>query len=195
MKDNLHYEIIDMKAEVEKLRVLKGNDGEPFEGEIPLHEVEQVIAKRINEATPNTRFIFDDFTHKNEDDFMAFAEKLLGVPNFVMFMTAKEDTIKARFMKKNEVEELSEEQVADLKADSDVNKARRLNMQKKLAKYADKCTQISQNTDITLENLKNQIKSKFSPGLLVVKHDTKIAVDSPCSNLSLKYNMLYLSAH
>lgn len=43
--------------------------------------------------------------------------------------------------------------------------------------------------------MKSEIKSKFSPGIIVVKHDQKLSVDNTCSNLSLKYNMLYISAY
>lgn len=143
-----------MKAEIEEMRKSKGADGEPFEGEIPVAEVEAVLLQKVQSAAPNTRFILDDYTHKSEDEFLSFVDKI-GTPGFVMFMTAKEDTIKARFMKKNETEELSEEQLADIKADSDANKAKRLNLQKKMTKYAEACNQITQTTDISLEALKN----------------------------------------
>lgn len=43
--------------------------------------------------------------------------------------------------------------------------------------------------------MKSEIKGKFSPGIIVVKHDQKLSVDNTCSNLSLKYNMLYISAY
>ena len=40
MKDKLDFNIIDMKAQTEEVRKTKGVDGEPFEGEIPIAEVE-----------------------------------------------------------------------------------------------------------------------------------------------------------
>lgn len=108
MSDKLGYNLIDMKAETDELRKAKGTDGEPFEGEIPVHEVEQEINKQIAKAKPNSKFVFDDYTHKTEDEFLAYVEKL-GVPDFCIFVTAKEDVIKARFMKKNEADEVNEE--------------------------------------------------------------------------------------
>lgn len=53
------------------------------------------------------------------------------MPDFILFLTAKEDTIKQRYMKKNEIEEVTEDQVAELKADSEVNKVKRIALQKK----------------------------------------------------------------
>lgn len=183
-----------MKAEMEKIREVKGTDGAPFEGDIPVEEVEAAVLDKIKTSKANSKFIIDDFIQKSEDEFLAFVEKI-GVPDFVLFMTAKEDAIKQRYMKKNEAEELNEEQLAEIKADSDANKQKRLSIQKKAATYGDKCTLITQSTDKPLEAVTAEIKTKFSPGIIVVKHDQQLAVDSACSNLSLKYNMLYISAY
>lgn len=99
-------------------------------------------------------------------------------------------------MKKNEVEgELTEEQVAEIKADSDANKVKRQIIQKGSAKYGEKCLQLTRSTDKSLESVLNDIKSEFSPGIILVKHDHKIPVDSSVANLSLKHNMLYICAH
>ena len=57
-----------------------------------------------------------------------------------MFITAKEDVIKQRYIKKNEIEEITEEQLADIKADSDANKIKKASLEKKIAKFGDKCT-------------------------------------------------------
>ena len=114
-----------MNAEMQALREEKGTEDGPFEGEISMREIEQRIIGKFNAAKANTRFIFDDFKHKSEDEFLTFIGKL-GVPDFILFLTAKEDTIKQRFMKKNEVEEVTEDQIAELKADSEVNKAKRI---------------------------------------------------------------------
>lgn len=41
----------------------------------------------------------------------------------------------------------------------------------------------------------NGIKKKFAPCIMMVKHDKKFAVDNSCANLSIKYNMLYISVY
>ena len=122
----------------EKLKEAKGSEEAPFEGEIPVEEVEQAILDKIKASKSNSKFLIDDYIQKSEDEFLAFVDKI-GVPDFILFMTAKEDAIKDRYMKKNETEELNEEQTAEIKADSEANKAKRQSIQKKAAAYGDKC--------------------------------------------------------
>lgn len=124
MEAKLGFTIIDMKAETEKLRESKGTDEEPFTGEVPVAEVEERILGMVKATKKNARFIFDDYTHKHEDEFLAFVERI-GVPDFILFLTASEDAIKARFLKKNELEEFPEDKLQELKEDSDANKAKR----------------------------------------------------------------------
>ena len=97
-----------MKKEEQALRDSKGTEDAPFEGEIPISEVEAAIMKRVKEAKPNSRFIIDDYIHKSEDQFLAFVDRI-GVPDFVLYLSAKEETIKQRYMKKHEAEELNED--------------------------------------------------------------------------------------
>lgn len=108
MAETLGYRIIDMKAETDKLKEAKGSEEAPFEGEIPVEEVEQAILDKIKASKSNSKFLIDDYIQKSEDEFLAFVDKI-GVPDFILFMTAKEDAIKERYMKKNETEELNEE--------------------------------------------------------------------------------------
>ena len=63
---------------------------------------------KIKASKPNSKFIIDDYIQKSEDEFLAFVEKI-GVPDFVLFMTAKEEAIKERYMKKHDADELNEE--------------------------------------------------------------------------------------
>lgn len=108
MAEKLGYQVIDMKAATEKLKEEKGSEDAPFEGEIAVEEVEQAILGQIKASKPNSKFIIDDYIQKTEDEFLAFVAKI-GVPDFVLFMTAKEEAIKERYMKKHEAEELNEE--------------------------------------------------------------------------------------
>lgn len=82
-----------------------------------------------------------------------------------------------------------------MKADSDKNRTKRQNIQKKAVEYGEKCLQIVQSTDKDMETVKGELKGKFTPGIIVVKHEPKLTVDNTCANLSLKYNMLYISAY
>lgn len=53
---------------------------------------------------------------------------------------------------------------------------------------------ISQSTDKSLETVFLEVKKKFRYGIIVVRHEQTLPVDNVCSNLSLKHNLLYVSA-
>lgn len=47
----------------------------------------------------------------------------------------------------------------------------------------------------TQEGANNKLKSLFSAKVIIVNHDKRLDVDTQCSNLSIKYNMLYMSVY
>jgi len=115
--NNFGWKVIDMKAIAEKIRPTLGTEDEPFEGDVPLAEVEKDIRKFIEENRRNherVKFVFDGYTHKTVQEFMNFVQEF-GVPEFVLYLTADEKHIKERFCKKNEVDDVPEEAVEELK--------------------------------------------------------------------------------
>ena len=40
-----------------------------------------------------------------------------------------------------------------------------------------------------------ELNAKFSPKVILVNHQKRLAVDTPCANLAIKYNMIYISAY
>lgn len=79
---------IDMKIISEKVKSRLGTEEEPFEGEVPIKEVEKEISKIIEEGSKTkTKYIFDGFTHKNHQDFLAFIG-IFGVPEFLISLGA-----------------------------------------------------------------------------------------------------------
>ena len=55
--------------------------------------------------------------------------------------------------------------------------------------------QIKFDTACSRENLISQIRGQFLPKVVLVNHDKRIDVDTTCSNLAIKYNMLYISVY
>lgn len=74
MKTHMDFEVIDMKAITEVVRDgMKNEDGEPFEGEVPIGSVEAEVVKLIKThqaASVKKKFLFDNFTHKEPADFI-----------------------------------------------------------------------------------------------------------------------------
>ena len=55
--------------------------------------------------------------------------------------------------------------------------------------------QIELSTDSSLETTFNLLRSKFAPKVIIVNHEKRLGVDVSCSNLAIKYNMLYISVY
>ena len=55
-----------MKIISDKVKSRLGTEEEPFEGEVPIKEIEIEISKIIEDGSKSkTKYIFDGFTHKN----------------------------------------------------------------------------------------------------------------------------------
>lgn len=182
-----------MKDITEKIKVSKGTEEAPFEGEISIEEVEEDVLRMIKNGK-GQKFAFDDYTHASEDEFIHFCEKI-GVPDFGLFLTADESVIKERWCKKNEAEEAPEDAVQEIKANSATNAAKRQALCVHLEKYGERCEIIHQNTDQSHETVVKEIAQKFAPAVLLVNHEKKYLVDSTCANLAMKYNMIYISVY
>lgn len=118
MKSDMDFKIIDMKAISEVVREgMKNEDGEPFEGDIPIESVESEVKSFIEkeQAKPGkSKFLFDGFIHKSPEDFITFLGQF-GMPTFILKLTTSDKFLKDRFCKKNEIEEFPEDQLEVLK--------------------------------------------------------------------------------
>lgn len=112
MNSNMDFTVIDMKAISEVVREsMKSEEGEPYEGDIPIESIEKEVSKLIetHQASPGKKkYLFDGFAHKEASDFMKFVEKF-GMPSFVLKLKASDKFLKERFCKKNEMEEFPED--------------------------------------------------------------------------------------
>jgi hypothetical protein len=103
---NQGYTILDMNAISETVKGRLGSEEEPFEGEVPIAEVETEIVNQINNAQKSgirTKFVFDNYTHAKESEFLKFIEQF-GCPEFALFLTADSTTIGSRWLAKNDPE-------------------------------------------------------------------------------------------
>ena len=51
------------------------------------------------------------------------------------------------------------------------------------------------HTDTTIETIRQTLRNKFGYKVVIVNHEKRLPVDTACSNLAIKYNMLYLSVY
>lgn len=114
-----------------------------------------------------------------------------------MCLTAEAATINERWCKKNEAEEVGEEGAEAIKTDSAANSARRTKFCAKFESYGGRVTILMLNTTqfSSLESTTKELNNKFAPKVILVNHQKALPVDNACSNLAIKYNMIYISAY
>lgn len=113
----------------ETVRGTLGSEEEPFEGDVPIADVEKEICSIIDTAQKSgnrCKFVFDGFTHDTDEGFLKFIEQF-GCPEWALFLTADAGTINSRWLAKNDPEgtEVPEDAQETIKADSVTNSARR----------------------------------------------------------------------
>ena len=189
--------IIDMKAVEAKCKAKLGTEEEPFEGPVPIEKVEAEIVSIVNEgkkADKNAKFLFDSYINASDEDFLKFSSQF-GLPDFVTFLSAEENYLKERWLKKNETEEFPEDQMETLKADMATNKARRTALKADYESTPGRVRIVELNTGTSLESTVKELQNKVSPKVVLVNHEKKLGVDTTCANLAIKYNMVYISAY
>ena len=112
-------------------------------------------------------------------------------------MTAEGSTINERWCKKNESEEVGEEGAEAIKADSATNSARRQKFIAKYESYGGRVNIMHMNTSTvsSIESTTKDLNNRFAPKVILVNHEKALGVDNACSNLAIKYNMIYISAY
>lgn len=120
----------------------------------------------------------------------------MGVPDYFIYLDATIAARKKRWLVRNELEEWTEaldEEVANY-PDSSLSVFSHIG-----DKYADvpqdrfKIYRI--NSSQTEAGTFEEIHSYFAPKVILLIHDKRFVTDTPCSNLAIKYNLLYINAY
>jgi hypothetical protein len=141
--------------------------------------------------------VFDGYVHANALKFIEFLEKL-GKPQFVMNLTATQAVIKKRYNLSNEAEEdaeIGEEALEAMKQKQDAGSKDTEDLMNLYAPNARTMKFINIDTSISLEALQNELKANFQPKVIIVNHEKRLGIDTTCSNLAIKYQMIYISAY
>ena len=142
--------ILDMKKIAESCKAKMGTEEEPFEGEVPIAKVEEEINNIITGASKGAKFLFDSYTHATDEEFLTFVSKF-GSPSFVILLTADDQFVKERWMKRNEAEEVPEDAMEGLKNDNNVNKERKTFFTTAFAATPGRVSMIELNTGTSIE--------------------------------------------
>jgi len=148
LQNTQSYTCIDMKAIADGVKAGLGSEEEPFEGEVPIADVEKAVTEKIKTCQASgkrCKFVFDGFTHSTDEAFFTFIEQF-GVPEFLMCLTAEQSTISDRWCKKEGAEEVGEEGTEAIKKDSTENSARRQKFIAKFEQYGGRVNIMHMNT-------------------------------------------------
>lgn len=51
------------------------------------------------------------------------------------------------------------------------------------------------DTGASLETTTANLRAKFAPKVILINHEKRLGVDVTCSNLAIKFNMIYISVY
>lgn len=120
----------------------------------------------------------------------------VGIPDYIINCECDKDAVKQRYMAKNEIEEWGEDQDAALAEIPDHFTATKEFLAEKFkSSSADRVRQIDLKTNQSLESTFTDLANSFSAQVIVVSHDKRLATDTICSNLAIKFNLLYISVY
>ena len=54
---------------------------------------------------------------------------------------------------------------------------------------------VKMDTSCSEQTTLSTLSSSFKPRVMIVNHEKRLGIDTTCSNLALKYNMIYISAY
>jgi len=139
--------------------------------------------------------LFDSWAHKTIGEFLKFATEKFGCPSFTIHCQCDKKIAEERYKKANEAEEVSEDAAAELEDSNKRAEKNNSEIQAMFGAMKDKVRCITLNTEGSDETILENLKSHFSAKIILVNHEKRLQVDTTCSNLAIKYNMLYLSVY
>lgn len=197
--ESTNGKVIDVAKIADAVRPRLDTEEGPFEGRIPDAEVEKDILKIVNTDKDNGDkffYIFDGQHHESVDASADFLINNMGTPTYMITCSAAASDIENRYKEKNEIaEDLPEEEKTNL---AEKGAQAKEDLERLRTRWADKMNRIKQidlETGCSKESLIADIRSKFSAKVILVNHEKRINVDTACSNLAIKYNMLYMSVY
>lgn len=187
------YQIVDHKEALEECKKRHENDEEPPET-IPMEEVLEELKRRISEMRrANSKFVFDTFPGTEGQHFDEVLD-FMGTPDYVMVLDSDRELRKRRYLTKIEAEEWTEELEEETKNIPD-------NTSQLVDHLRQKYEGVSQDRfrilefNLSEDSMKKQINDELSPKVILISHDKRLASDTTCANIAIKYNLIYISVY
>jgi adenylate kinase family enzyme len=197
LESSYGYKVVDHNQATEECKKRHENDEEPLET-VPQGEVLEELKKIISDLKQqNVKFVFDTFPGTDG----AFFDELLdfmGTPDYVMVLDCDLAQRKKRFLTKGDPE-------ADVEAWTEEHEEETKNLPNNTQQLVEhvkaKYQEVSADRfrvlefDLSAGNMQKQINDELSPKVILVSHDKRLASDTTCANLAIKYNLIYISVY
>lgn len=102
-------QVLNMASLSEGIKGRLGTEDEPFEGDVPIEEIQKEVEGIIAKGNKSATFIFDGHSFPSGDAFANHFITKFGAPQFWLRVTATNSVLGERYKKKNEVDEIGEE--------------------------------------------------------------------------------------
>lgn len=209
LSKQLGFKLIDWKQLEEEVKKSLGTEDAPFEGVPPIAKMEDAVLRVIDtdraKGVKNS-YIFDSFPyHQSAADVHSFTVSKLRspLPDYLFDLRkggVDQALSQQRYKKAKELEaDLSEEQQAEFKkvyTIAEVISGQYVELVQEAIDAGLVRHVTALRTDATSEQTQlNILKGMLKPRVILVNHEKRLSVDTTCSNLGIKYNMLYISAY
>jgi adenylate kinase family enzyme len=193
LEDSYGYTIVDHNVVLEECKKKHENDEEPPES-IPTEEViEELLAHIDNLKQTKSKFVFDTLPGTDPAHFDAILDHM-GIPDYIMVLDSDLEVRKKRFLAKAEAEEWGEEHEEETKNLPNNTQALVDHTQRKFEGTSPDRFRILE-FNLSAESMQKQLNDELSPKVILVSHDKRLASDTTCSNLAIKYNLIYISVY
>lgn len=193
LESSYGYRVVDHNKALEECKKKHEADEEPPES-IPQEEVFEELKNTItNLKQQKVKFVFDTFPGTEGEHFDQLLD-FMGTPDYVMVLDCDIEVRKKRFLAKVEAEEWTPEY------DEETNNLPN-NTQQLVEHVYQKYESVSPDRFRVLEfnlstgSMQKQINDELSPKVILVSHDKRLASDTTCANLAIKYNLIYISVY
>lgn len=198
MAAEMGYQVIDMKAISDEVKA-KANAAreaageEPLEGDAPIEEVEKIVVSKMKDKA--AKFVFDGWKYADVADFLKFVSRF-GCPNFVLCLKSDDAAVAPRWQSKyNEDAELDEEKKEALKEEGLAAEKVHEALAEEYKELGGRVQHMDIDTSTSLELTKSGLRANFAPKVILVNHEKRLGVDTTCSNLAIKFSMIYISVY
>lgn len=194
LQESYGYQIINHNDALEACKKKHEEDEEPPES-IPFDEIIEEVKSMIKALTDSgtSKFVFDTLPGTEPAQFDAIIDHM-GIPDYIMVLDCDVEIRKKRHLVKIEAEEWTDEHEEEVKGLPD-NTAQLVEYSK--TKFdgisPDRFRLLEFN--LSEDSMKKQINDELSPKVILIGHDKRLASDTTCANLAIKYNLIYISVY